>query len=227
MAKKILLGLLCGSFILGIATGCGKQVNNDNSNNDGGQNNFSSKNYEISEDLKGTLEVYLTTTQYCFSTPDFTNRASTGHKNLQNGYFVIYDQYVDLSTQNEYGIDYTTIKNSTDVIDVMKPQFIANATTTGGLIYADNYDYVITSKENVKINGYDMTKFYGEFKLECEWTLEYDSAKFVGYSLLQNGYPIYFAVIEQPNDEKNINIEDIANKIVKSYRINDGNCYDD
>ncbi len=43
----------------------------------------------------------------------------------------------------------------------------------------------------------------------------------------KNGSPIYFAVIENPDEEKSINLEDMADKIIKSYRINDGDCYDD
>ena len=229
MKKKLFLSLLCGGLVLGLATGCGNQNNkgNNNSNADSTQNNSSSKNYQIADDLKGTLEVNLSTTKYCLNTPDFTSRSASGYINNMNGYFIISDQYVDPATKIEYGIDYTDIKNSNDIMDIMKLQFIANAKTTGGLIYADSYDYVITSKENVKINGYDMTKFSGEFRLESEWPLEYNTAKFVGYSLLKNGYPIYFAVIEQPNEEKKINLEEMANKIVKSFRENDGDCYDD
>lgn len=227
MKNKILLGLICGGLVLGFATGCGKQVNKDDSNSDNIQNDSSNKKYEIADDLNGTLSVNLSTTQYCLSTPDFPNRASTGYKNYGQGYFIIYDQYVDIATEVQYNIDYRAIKSSNDVIDIMKPQFIANATVVGGLIYADSYDYTIKSKENVNINGYNMTKFKGYFTLSAEFKLSYNTAQFVGYSLLENGYPIYFAVIENPAEEKSINIDDVADKIIKSYRINDGDCYDD
>lgn len=229
MKKKIILSALCCLSVLLVATGCGNQTNNNNNSttNNNTQNNTSNKKYEINSDLNGTLEVNLSTTQYCLSTPEFTNRAASGYKNNMNGYFVIYDHYVDPATQIEYGIDYTTIKSSNDVMDIMKPQFIANAKTTGGLIYADNYDYTITSKENININGYNMTKFKGQFILSAEFKIDYNTAEFVGYSLLKNGYPIYFAVIEQPNEENKINLEEMANKIVKSFRENDGDCYDD
>lgn len=189
-------------------------------------NNSTSKNYEISDDLEGTVEVNLTTTKYCFSSPGVViKRANTGYIDSMKGYFVIYDQYVDLSSNNQYGIDYTTIKNTEDIMDVMKPQFIDTA--LNGFIYADDYDYVITSKENKIINGYNMTKFKGKFTLTCEWPLDYNQATFVGYSLLKNGYPIYFAVIDVPNGENRINIEEMADKIVKSFREYDGNGYDD
>lgn len=227
MKKKILLSLICGVLILSITTGCGKQANSNGSNDKDMQNNSSNKKYEIADDLKGTLSVNLSTTQYCLSTPDFPGRASTGYKNNGQGYFIIYDQYVDSATEVQYNIDNKDIKNSNDVIDVMKPQFIANATAVGGLIYADNYDYTITSKENLNINGYNITKFKGYFTLSAEFTPSYNTAQFVGYSLLEHGYPIYFAVIENPDEEKSINLEDMADKIIKSYRINDGDCYDD
>ena len=228
MTKKIILSALCCLSVLLVATGCGNQTTNDNnnSNTDNMQNNSSSKNYQIADDLEGTLEVNLSTTQYCISAPGtLTKRANTGYINSWDGYFVIYDQYVDISSNNTYGINHTTINNTEDIIDVMKPQFIDTA--LNGFIYADNYDYVITSKENKIINGYNMTKFKGKFTLSSEWPLDYNQADFVGYSLLKNGYPIYFAVIDVPNGENRINIEEMADKIVKSFRENDGDCYDD
>ena len=229
MKKKVFLSLLCGVMVLGLATGCGNKTsdnsNNDSSTNNNMQNGCTNKNYEIDADLKGTVAVNITTTQYCFSSPDtLVKRANTGHKFEVFGYSIIYDQYIDAS-QIEYGIDYTSIKNSSDVMDVMKKQFIETA--KNGLIYADDYDYEITSKENKKINGYNMTKFKGTFTLKSEWPLDYNKTDFVGYSLLKNGYPIYFAVIDKPNGENRINIEEMADKIVKSFRENDGDCYDD
>jgi len=230
MKKKMFLSLICGIMILGIVTGCGgNNTTNPESNSGAGsntQNNNGSKKYEIAEDLEGTVAVNLGTTQYCVSSPGtLTKRANTGYINSWKGYFVIYDQYVDISSNNTYGINHTTIKNAEDVIDVMKPQFIDTA--LNGFIYADDYDYVITSKENKIINGYNMTKFKGKFTLTSEWPLDYNQADFVGYSLLKDGYPIYFAVVDVPNGENRINIEEMADKIVKSFRENDGDCYDD
>ena len=151
--KKTILSLLSGLLILSVATGCGGNTTGEENNSGTGNStgNATSKKYEIAEDLEGTVEVNLSTAKYCVSSPgSLVKRASSGYKNTWDGYFVIYDQYVDLSSKNEHGIDYTTIKSTDDIMDVMKPQFIANARTVGGLVYADNYDYKITSKEKEK-----------------------------------------------------------------------------
>ena len=71
-----------------------------------------------------------------------------------------------------------------------------------------------------------MTKFKGTFTLTHEWKIDYNEADFVGYSIMKDGKPLYF-VVDIPTGENRIDIEKMADKIVKSFRDNDGDCYDD
>ena len=228
--KKIILSLICGVLILGIATGCGGNASNNNDENTNKDTNSSTNNsnkkYEIADDLDGVVDFHTTTTNACFSSPGtLVKRERTGFKSDWGSYYVLWDAYLDTTSQIEYGVDISKITKPSEIIKNMENQFLTVATDP--LIRADKYDYEIVSQKDVKINGYDMTKFKGKFILTHEWKIDYNEADFVGYSIIKDGKPLYFVVVDIPTGENRINIEEMADKIAKSFRDNDGDCYDD
>lgn len=229
MKKKVFLSLLCGVMVLGLATGCGGNNTTTGENNSGtsnSQNNNSGKNYEIADELDGVVDFHTTTTQACFSSPGtLVKRERTGFKSVWGGYYVVWDAYLNTTSEMNYGVDISKITRSSQVIKEMEKQFLTVATDP--LIRADNYDYKITEQKDIKINGFEMTKFKGTFTLTHEWKIDYNEADFVGYSIMKDGKPLYFVVVDIPTGENRIDIEKMADKIVKSFRDNDGDCYDD
>lgn len=237
--KKILLSVLCAIMIVGIATGCGNKTttNENNDNLDNNANNNVQSKYEKDKDLPATIDVNLSEVKYCVDGPNkqvFNNGFlySRGHYDSKLGhvdsYFVIYDNYMDTSSELLYGVKKDNIKTPSDIIVEMKEQIIR------GLEYAHfratRYDYKITNQKEVKINGYDMFRFEGTFNLLYDIenpAVDYTEADFVGYSLIKDGIPIYFIVGERPNESNQIDIGKLADKIAKTLREYDGNCSDD
>lgn len=227
--RKILLSLIYGVLILGLVTGCGGNnttTGENNSDTSNSQNNNSGKNYEIADELEGIVDFHTTTTQACFSSPGtLVKRERTGFKIDLGGYYVVWDAYLDTTSVSNYGVDISKIGKSSQIIDGMREQFLTVATDP--LIRADKYDYTITDQKDIKINGYEMTKFNGKFTLTHKWVIDYNEADFVGYSIMKDSKPLYFVVVDIPTGENRINIEEMADKIAKSFRDNDGDCYDD
>ena len=133
-------------------------------------------------------------------------------------YFVVYDQYEETTSEFIYEVDKNSIKEPSDVINGMKKQFISACSY--GLINASSYEFD-ASYENVNINQWDMSKFTGTFELIYETEnpdVDYTSAKFVGYSLIKEGCPVYFVVVDIPSKGGEDDIEEIADKIAKTFR---------
>ena len=133
-----------------------------------------------------------------------------------NAYFVIYDQFVNIVSDNDYGIEKEQITEPEEVIEGMKDQFIDNLKE--GLIRATEYTYEIKSRETITINGWEMCKYTGAIKLTHDSPLDYESAAFVAYGLIKDGYPVYFAVVEKPDGKNPIDIEAMADKIARTFR---------
>lgn len=185
-------------------------INNLETNN-GNTNNSDS-------DLPGVLSINLENVKYCVNSPSkqIFNKGFS-FVNMEN-YFVVYDQYEDATSEFIYEVDKSKIATPSDVIEGMKKQFIAACSY--GLINASSYEFD-ASYENVNINGWDMAKFIGTFELKYETDnpqVDYTSAKFVGYSLIKDGCPVYFVVVDIPSKGGEDNIEEIADKIAKTFR---------
>ena len=234
MKKKILLSLLCGGLVLGLATGCGNQTtNNSDDNNSDNTNN----KYERDEDLPGDMGVYYDNVAYCIDGPNkqVFNKGSLfsrGHYDSELGhvdsYFVITDNYNDPASKLIHDVKIEEIKTASDILIGMKKQIIS--ALEEGHINAARYDYKITNQKEVKINDYNMIRFEGIFYLLYDVenpAVDYTEANFVGYSLMKDGVPVYFIVSEKPNQNHPIDIGKLADKMAKTFRDNDGNCSDD
>lgn len=221
--KKIIVllaMLLCFTLVA-----CGNdEKSNDNSTDESSrvqnEDNIAENresDYTSDEDLPGVIRVNLSTAKYCVDAPDMlSQRSNTGHIVEMGSYFVVYDQYVDISSETQYGVDKNSITDAGDVIGAMAEQMAA--TCRKGLIYADEYSVEVTKSESQKVNSWDMCKVTGTIKLSCEYPLDYESADFVAYSLIKDGYPVYFAVVENPAGENPIDLGNMADKIAKTFR---------
>lgn len=222
--KKIIALLLAMLLCFSLTACNGGEKPNDN-NVDGSSGVQSENNstdnkkndYTDDKDLPGIISVNLSTVKYCVNAPGtLYKRANTGYIVDMGSYFVVYDQYVDISSEKEFGVDNNSIKKPDDVIGAMSKQMAA--TCRNGLIFADEYSVEIAKSESKKINSWDMCKVTGTIKLSCEFPLDYESVNFVAYSLIKDGFPIYFAVVENPAGEKSIDIGNMADKIAKTFR---------
>lgn len=127
-------------------------------------------NYQSDPELPGTIKINLSTVKYCVDAPKTASkRANTGHIVELDSYFVVYDQYIDISSDGRFGVDLNKIKTAEDVIDEMKDQM--SATSLNGLIFADEYKIVAEKNETIKVNSWDMCKTTGKIKLSCEYPL--------------------------------------------------------
>lgn len=191
------------------------QTENESSNKE--SSDKGSNDYEPDEELPGNLDVNLTTSKYSIDAPGISfGRANTGQIIEMSSYFVIYDQYVDISSEKQYEVKLDEIKAAKDVINGMSKQMAATA--KNGLIFAHEYNVEATNSEDVKVNSWDMCKTIGKINLTSKYPLDYESANFVAYSVIKDGYPVYFAVVEKPDGENPIDINAMADKIAKTFR---------
>lgn len=222
--KRIIALLLVLVFCLSL-TACGNDskpqddISSSNSNQTENKEETNiSDNTDINSDLPGVLSINLENVKYCVNSPS-KQIYNKGYSfvNMEN-YFVVYDQYEEATSEFIYEVDRTKIASPADVIAGMEKQFISACSY--GLINASSYEFD-ADYENVKINGWDMAKFIGTFELKYETDnpqVDYTSAKFVGYSLIKDNCPVYFVVVDIPSKGGEDNIEDIADKIAKTFR---------
>lgn len=174
--------------------------------------------YQIYDELPGTVESYTTYAKYIFDTPsEIVKTASSGNISTLDDYFVIYDHYVKGGTET-FDIDIQDIENVADVMTVMATQ--AAQTMSVGLIRADTYTVSVDYQEEQIIGSWDMCYFEGNVHLEYFRDLAYEDAKFVGYSVIKDDYPIYFAVVDSTEDQS-MDIEEmkeLAYKIATTFR---------
>lgn len=216
----LLVLVLCFSLV---ACGNNEKPNDNGTNqtfgvqNEGNTDDNMENDYTSDTDLPGVIRVNLSTVKYCVDAPGtLSQRANTGHIVEMGSYFVVYDQYVDVSSEKEFGVDKNSISTAEDVIEAMSKQMAA--TCQNGLIFADEYTVETTKSETVKVNSWDMCKVNGSIKLSCEFPLDYESVEFVAYSLVKDGFPVYFAVVENPAGENLIDLGAMADKIAKTFR---------
>ncbi len=173
--------------------------------------------YEIDQDLPGIIKVDLSTTKYMIDAPtDLYMSKGTAYKIETDSYFIIYDQYVDIASEKQFGVDLSNIKKADQVIEGLTKQLLVCAEFI--LPYSDNYAMKIDHSDDVIVNGWDMCKQKGAFELTAASKLPYNSANFVSYSLLMDGYPVCFVVGDKPDGSERIDIEAMADKIATTFR---------
>lgn len=207
---------------------CGEQNNDSTTNNtvsstqDDQQNNNTedkTDDYQADSSLPGVVRANYNNVQYCVDAPSeqIYNRGPL-FVNMKN-YFVIYDQYKDPSSKLNYGVDISKITSASNVIEGMEIQF-AEACEEG-LIIADEYRFTLTKKEDKQINAYQMSRFEGTMELVYKIDnpdVEYTSVSFVGYSLVKDGCPVYFVVVDIPTEGGVDDIGTMADKIARTFR---------
>ncbi len=172
--------------------------------------------YQKDPDLPRTLSMNATV-KFCVDTPDSVeSHAANGYYVPGDNYFVLYGAYTDPGSQLLYGVDITKISVASDVLEEMSEQLCW--TSREGLIRADNYSMEIANKEEITVNGWDMCRYEGKVLLTSEFTLAYDSADFAAYTVIKDGYPVFFAVFDDPKVEEDVDIVAIADKIAKTFR---------
>lgn len=222
----IVLVVIVGAVTIAFVMNKNNNVSVDNNNISNIKNNQQvstsnekKDNYESDPSLPGVLRINLENVQYCVDAPSkqIFNR---GHMFVKmENYFVIYDQYEDPVSKLNYDVDISKITEASNVIEGMSNQFI-NACEEG-LINAEEYKFTITNKENKTVNGWEMSRFEGEFELLYDVEnpiVDYTSTTFVGYSMIKDGCPIYFVVVDVPSKGGGDEIGTIADKIAKTFR---------
>lgn len=208
MKKKILLGLMCGVLIVGLATGCGNSKNHDdvdtnNSTENKEQVKDNANNNTYSSLLSGTYKVPMQ--KIYIDVPNY-QEIEVGYTEL----FIIHDsRYVSLTTA--YDDKANTAKESHEV---SFKKLKANMRNYAGGINNIN----ITKSEEIKVNGIDVYSFEGTINYGRDTKFD-GYAK--GYSFVLDGVPceIIGSVIDKKQDSSTIKeISSVVDAMIKTLR---------
>lgn len=218
--RRILLFILSIVLCMSIIS-CGNDSAPSGDGKDTGEESHSSdinEKLDFPEDLPGVVSVNLESVQYCINAPNEQIFSYGNNYVNMNDYIVIYDQYDELGSTSLYDVDVNKITKPSEVIEGMRKQFISACSFR--MERASDYDFDI-EYEDVKVNEWDMSKFTGVFHLIYEVEnpqVDYTSATFAGYSVIKDGCPVYFVVIDIPSEGGVDNVEEVADKIAKTFR---------
>lgn len=222
--KKIVIVLLMVSLILSCVA-CSGDNNSPTNGSEVGHNTEKTEPADQKDpagqsdpELPGTVEINLPYIKFNVDAPDRNiHRAASGFRTVAETYAVIYDSYLDPSSQLLYEVELENIKLPEDIFVQMEKQIVANCATC--LVSASTYTLNISKKENVTINGWDMCRVEGSIHLEEEYKLSYNDASFVAYGLLKDGYPAYFIAMDIPDGEgEHIDLGNLADRIARTFR---------
>lgn len=198
------------------------ETKNDNDIKNENKNEGNKKEkYQKFDELPNT-HTSNATVKYCIDVPSGVLDMDAGGYILEDNilldknYFAVFGAYLDIGSEKIYGVDISKIKNSSDILEEMEKQF--TTLCSQGLIWADEYSLNIQNKKDVVINDWDMCRYEGTVKLESEYTLDYNSVDFVAYTVIKDGYPVFFAVLDDPEKEEKADLGEIADKIAKTFR---------
>lgn len=208
MKKKILLGLMCGVLIVGLATGCGNSKNNDdvdtnNPNENKEQVKDNTNNNTDSSLLSGTYKVplkniYVDVPNYQEIEQAFTEL------------FIVHgSKYVAFTSAKM-----STANNKKEAHKVAFEEFIPNMQNYEGGINSIN----ITKSEEIKVNGIDVYSFEGTINYGTDTKFD-GYAK--GYSFVLDGVPceIIGSVIDKKQDPSTIKeISSVVDAMIKTLR---------
>ena len=208
MKNKILLSLVCGVLIVGLATGCGNSKNNDdvdtnNPNENKEQVKDNTNNNTDSSLLSGTYKVplkniYVDVPNYQEIEQAFTEL------------FIVHDsKYVAFTSAKM-----STANNTKEAHKVAFEEFIPNMQNYEGGINSIN----ITKSEEIKVNGIDVYSFEGTINYGTDTKFD-GYAK--GYSFVLDGVPceIIGSVIDKKQDPATIKeISSVVDAMIKTLR---------
>lgn len=230
---RILVSTLLISTMLLSLVGCGDKKENDGSDkgnksqteqkSDDNKKEEKKSSYKKDPDLDQTLGVGKGTVTFAIDVPTGWGRGSVGTgwgcTDLKRGLYVIYDTYLNRTSEDDYEVDLDSIKSADQVIEGMAKQFVA--TGMGCLPFSMKREYEIIKKENVSINGWDMCRYEGKFILDDDPSVQIKDKKayFVAYTVIKDGFPIYFAVVDESDaQEQSAIVAELADKIAKTFR---------
>ena len=213
--------------------GCGDKKENDGSDK-GNKSQTEQKSddkqeekkssYKKDPDLDRTLEVGYGPVTFAIDAPTGWARANSvgtgwGYRDLKRDLYVIYDTYLNRTSEDIYEVDLDSIKSADQVIEGMAKQFVA--TGMWRLPFSMKREYEIIKKENVSINGWDMCRYEGKFILDDDPLVQIKDKKayFVAYTVIKDGFPIYFVVVDESDaQEQSAIVAELADKIAKTFR---------
>lgn len=208
MKNKILLSLVCGVLIVGLATGCGNSKNNNevDTNNpieNKEQVKDNTTNNTNSSLLSGTYKVplkniYVDVPNYQEIEQAFTEL------------FIVHDsKYVAFTSAKM-----STANNTKEAHKVAFEELIPNMQNYKGGINSIN----ITKSEEIKVNGIDVYSFEGTINYGTDTKFD-GYAK--GYSFILDGVPceIIGSVIDKKQDPATIKeISSVVDAMIKTLR---------
>lgn len=235
MKKKLLLGLMCGIFILGIATGCGKNQS------DVGQENTASSNivyYDSSRNLKDIYTFKEALNKFAFKVSESTlifeeNDKTTFYTlSLDN---TIHDELINVQFNYKQDI-YTSLgviylgESNSSTLEEFKSNFESGIlsdktkwTVENVNIIDSNNEYVFaswTNKAAVTINGYYFAKQIGN-KIYYAYNTSLTTLNDKKISLLLEEFKEFFTCLKEDDGiepyiyDKIINVPVVLNKKIK------------
>lgn len=206
MKKRILLCLMCGVMILGIATGCGNNTNNQGENNSGTNGNNQESNLKFTEEYTyfGFTFYYpneLATVQNNhtgYLLDDYVGNFYGGayinkQKYEGNEGFIYYmtaisSPYAQMSNEEvkkeNITLDNIVEKSKEKLIKSFANYSIHMGDTKGKYVPTTDLNQVITKQEKITVNGIDMVKVEGYFE-DTKSNL-IGQEKFIAYYMIAN-----------------------------------------
>jgi hypothetical protein len=230
---RILVSTLLISTMLLSLVGCGDKKENDGSDkgnksqteqkSDDNKKEEKKSSYKKDPDLDQTLGVGKGAVTFAIDVPTGWGSGGVGTgwgcTDLKRGLYVICDTYLNGTSEDDYEVDLDSIKSADQVIEGMAKQFVV--TGMGYLPFSMKREYEIIKKENVSINGWDMCRYEGKFILDDDPIIQIKDKKayFVAYTVIKDGFPIYFAVVDESDaQEQSAIVAELADKIAKTFR---------
>lgn len=208
MKKKILLGLICGILVLGLATGCGNSKNNDEIDT----NNPTENKEQVKDNTNNNTDSSLLTGTYNVPMQKIYIDVPN-YQEIEQGYtelFIIHDlKYVSVTADRR-----SSANSLLEAHEIAFNKFKANMQNYEGGINSIN----ITKSEEIKVNGIDVYSFEGTINYGTDTKFD-GYAK--GYSFILDGVPceIIGSVIDKKQDPSTIKeISSVVDEMIKTLR---------
>lgn len=177
------------------------------------------ENHAAGKHLVQRLEVNYPRLKYCVSVPEGKReKMETGYQFISDAYSIVFDHYVEGVSDTQFGVSGGGFDRSNQVLEKMKKQVLA--TFSNALDKKNCYDFEIDTKLGAMRNGHNMCRYEGRVLFFNDDPGLYQDTRFVSYGFLEDGYPIYFAVIENPENgkDRDLDIGGLADEIAWSFR---------